>query len=352
MADTAEELPERRPRVTIRQIAETAGVSIATVSRVLNGREDVAPETRELVRRVIREEGYLANRGAAGRHWTGPTGVVGLLVPMVQPDYYAAIVSGIADALAEENLGLLLYPTDFVHDREISLVARLSHGTADGAILVVPQETREELDALRQSGYRFVVLDPRVPLDKDVPTVSAANSAGAEEAVRHLIGLGHRRIAAITGPSDFAASVDRLRGYELALAAAGIAPDADLIVAGDFEIEGGAAGAARLLDGPEPPTAIFGFNDKIAIGAIQAAQARGLRVPEDLSVVGFDDLEHAPILTPALTTVHQPIVEMGWMAVRMLLDLLARRRSQPAQIELRTHLVVRKSTCPPPNRGA
>jgi LacI family transcriptional regulator len=168
--------------------------------------------------------------------------------------------------------------------------------------------------------------------------------------MRHLLGLGHRRIAAITGPSGWVATEDRRRGYHAALAAAGILPDPALEVESDFEIAGGADATAALLDLPDPPTAVFAFNDNLAIGAIQAARARGLRVPEDLSVVGFDDSEHATIVSPALTTVRQPLAEMGRTAVSLLTRLLERQRFETLHIELGTRLVVRESTGPVPAR--
>src|SRR5215210_8543351 len=154
-------------------------------------------------------------------------------------------------------------------------------------------------------------MDPLMPLDGRIPSVSAAHASGADQAMRYLLQLGHRRIAQITGPSGWVATEGRRRGYRAALAAAGILPDPALEVEAIPEIEPGREAAEKLLDVPERPTAIFAFNDNIAIGAIQAARARGLRVPDDLSIVGFDAVEHATIVTPALTTVRQPLAEMG-----------------------------------------
>jgi LacI family transcriptional regulator len=343
----AENLDEyRRSRVTIREIADLAGVSIATVSRVVNGRDDVAPETRELVTRVIQEHGYTTNRQARGLS-AGRTGLVGLLVPLVYPVYFSAILSGAAEALYENDLRLLLSPTQHEHDREVSLLDRLVDGSADGALIVLPEESSEELERLLDQGYRFVVVDPRMPLAERIPCVSAAHASGADQAMRHLLALGHRRIAAVTGPRGWVATEDRRRGYQAGLAAAGILADPTLETESTFEIAGGLDAAGRLLDLPEPPTAIFAFNDNIAIGTIEAARARGLRVPEDLSVVGFDDIEHATIVTPALTTVRQPLAEMGRMAVTLLVRLLERQRFETLRVELATRLVVRQSTGPP-----
>jgi LacI family transcriptional regulator len=217
---------------------------------------------------------------------------------------------------------------------------------ADGALIVLPEESSEELEGLLERGYSFVVVDPRMPLGERIPAVSAAHTAGADQAMRHLLQLGHRRIGALTGPRGWVATEDRRRGYHAALAAAGILPDPELEMESNFEIGGGLDAAGRLLDLPDPPTAIFAFNDNLAIGTIAAARERGLSVPEDLSVVGFDDVEHATIATPALTTVRQPLAEMGRMAVSILVRLLDKQRLETLRVELGTRLVVRGSTGP------
>jgi LacI family transcriptional regulator len=335
---------ENRPsRVTIREIAELAGVSIATVSRVVNGRDDVSDETRELVQRVVREHGYSANRSARGLS-AGRTGFVGVTIPKVHPVYFSSILSGAAEALSEQDMRIVLCPTEHEHDREVSLLERLMHGTTDGALLVLPEETNDELESLLNHGYRFVVVDPLKPLKERIPAVSAANSSGANQAIKHLLGLGHRRIAAITGPTGWLATDERRGGYHAALASAGIMPDPALEVASDFQVEGGIEAAGRLLDAAERPTAIFAFNDNLAIGAMHAARARGLRLPEDLSIVGFDDLEWAQHITPPLTTVRQPLAEMGRMAVSLLTRLLDNQSFEALHVELATRFIVRGST--------
>src|SRR6476661_2434010 len=296
-------MSETAQRLTMRQIADLAGVSIATVSRVLNGREDVSEETRGLVSRVIRENGYTANRNAQSLSG-GRTGLVGVLVPLVFPAYFSGILAGAAEALSERDFQIVLSPTGGEHDREVSVLDRL-HGLTDGALIILPEESNDELERLLDSGYRFVVLDPLMPLNERIPSVSAAHTSGADQAMRHLLELGHRRIAQISGPSGWLATEDRRRGYRAALAAAGILPDLTLEVESIPEIAPGRAAAEQLLDLPEAPTAIFAFNDNIAIGAMQAARERGLRVPDDLSVVGFDDVEHATVVSPTLTTVRQ-----------------------------------------------
>ena len=226
------------------------------------------------------------------------------------PAYFSGILDGAAEALFERDLQIVLSPTRQEHDREVSVLDRL-HGMTDGSLIILPEESSEELERHLDNGFRFVVIDPLMRLDERIPSVSAANTSGADQAMRHLLDLGHRRIAQIAGPSGWLATEDRRRGYRAALASAGILPDPALEVESIPEIDPGRDAAASLLALPDPPTAIFAFNDDTAIGAIQAARARGLRVPEDLSVVGFDDVEHATIVTPALTTVRQPLAGNG-----------------------------------------
>jgi LacI family transcriptional regulator len=337
---------EREGRHTIREIAALAGVSTATVSRVVNSSGYVSPETRRTVERVVREYGYSANRNARALS-AGRTGLVGITVPLIHPAYFSVIISGVTEALYEQDMRIVLCPTLHEHDREVSLLERLMHGTTDCALLVLPEESSSELRTLMAHGFRFVVVDPRMRIDERVPTVSAAHSAGANQATAHLLELGHRRIAAITGPDGWMATDERLRGHRAALATAGVMPDPALVVESNFEVDGGRAAAAHLLDMAEPPTAIFAFNDQLAIGAMQTALERGLRVPEDLSIVGFDDTAEAEMVTPRLTTVHQPLAEIGRMGVSLLTRLLENQRLEALHIELETKLVVRNSTAPP-----
>jgi LacI family transcriptional regulator len=332
----------RQQKVTIRQVAEAAGVSIATVSRVLNGRADVSGTTRQAVERVLRERGYQA--GGRRPRTSSATGLVGVTMPLVHPGYFAQILSGAAEALYEHDLRAVLGPTRHSHERETSLLERLVGGDADGAILVLPEESAAELRALREHGFPFVVVDPRTEVPDGIPVVRAAHSSGATQATGHLLSLGHRRIGVIAGPEGWVATQERLRGYHAALAGAGVLPDDALVRYSNFRIDGGRAAAASLLDLPAPPTAVFAFNDSMAIGAMQEAAARGLRVPGDCSVVGFDDTVEASVVVPALTTVRQPLAELGRTAVSVLLRQLNDRHFEPLSIELETRLVPRNST--------
>jgi LacI family transcriptional regulator len=331
--------------LTIRDIAREAGVSIATVSRVLNDRPDVSDETREAVLDVVRRQGFSTNRSARALS-NGRTGLIGVTLPLVADAYFSPILSGAAEALYEQDMRAILCPTLHQHDREVGLIGRLMHGTTDGAIVLLPEESNEELAALQAQGYPFVVADPLVTLNDDIPCVSAAHASGAKQATEHLLELGHRRIAAITGPAGWVATEERRHGYYSALAGAGALPDPSLEVESNWKIDGGREAAAVLFDLPQPPTAIFAFNDNLAIGAMDAARARGLRIPHDVSIVGFDDTAEAAIVTPTLTTVRQPLAELGRMAVSLLARLLDKQRVEALRVELATRLIVRESTAP------
>jgi LacI family transcriptional regulator len=345
-----------RARATIRDVAGVAGVSIATVSRVLNGRPDVAPATRDMVLQAVRELRFTAARSARSLSG-GRTHAVGITLPLVEAEYFSRILAGAIEELYEHDLQVVLAPTLHLRERAKTVLGQLTSGTTDGAVLIMPEQSRDELDALLRSGYPFVIADPLEILHEGIPTVSSTNAHGGRLATEHLLSLGHRRIGVVTGIPDWLASLERLNGYRAALAAAGIAPDPSLVVEADWAFAGGEAAASVLLDGPDPPTAIFAFNDNMAVGVLRAAQARGLRIPEDISVVGFDDLDHAATVTPALTTVSQPLGEMGRVAVSLLIRLLERepqpiprlaserRRPEAAiGIELQTKLIVRSST--------
>jgi LacI family transcriptional regulator len=335
-----------RGRATNRDIADLAGVSIATVSRVLNDRPDVAPGTRETVMQVVREHGFSTNRGARALS-SGRSGFIGVTLPLVNDAYFGPILSGAAEALYEGDMRIVLCPTMHQHDREVGLLERLMRGTTDGAILMLPEESGEELELLQSQGFPFVVVDPRERPPEGIPCVSAMHAAGAMQATKHLLALGHRRIGAITGSPGWYAMEERLSGFHGALAAAGILADPELIEYGDWQIEPGMDAAERLLSRDDRPTAIFAFNDNIAIGVLHAARRLGLSVPDDLSVVGFDDTAQATIVMPALTTVRQPLAELGRTGVSLLTRLLEGQRIDALRMELSTRLVVRETTAPP-----
>jgi LacI family transcriptional regulator len=277
----------------------------------------------------------------------GRTGLIGLTVPFVDESYFLAIVSGAAEALYEQGQRAVLCPTLDEQGREAALLAQLLDGTTDGAIVVLPNESSDALRKLGQAGYPFVVADLRQPLDPDIPAVTATNLAGGKAATDHLLHLGHRRIALITGVPGWAATEERLEGYRIALTSGGLPFDADLIVEGRFTTDSGYAAARRLLRLPSPPTGIVAANDGMAIGALRAALEQGLSVPHDLSIVGFDDTELARNAVPRLTTIRQPLAELGRTAVSVLNRLIDGQSTETLRVELATRLIVRESTGPP-----
>jgi LacI family transcriptional regulator len=335
----------RNGKVTINDIAEYAGVSVATVSRVLNDRPDVKPATRELVLNTIRAHNFSSNRSAR-RLAGGQTNLIGVTVPHVHAEYFAVMLSGAAEALYERDIRCVVCPTLHEVGREISLLDRLMHGTTDGALIILP-ESQTELKTLASHSYPFVVVDPKEPLPDGMPAVSASHFAGARDAMMHLTSLGHRRIAAITGPATWVASIERLHGYQAALASYGIIPPPEWVFEGSFLVESGYEGAHKLLSLPDRPTAIFAFNDNMAFGVLQAIRERGLRVPEDVSLIGFDDAQAASLVSPALTTVRQPLREMGRHGANLLMRLMDGQPGESLRVDLATNLVVRDSTAPP-----
>jgi LacI family transcriptional regulator len=276
----------------------------------------------------------------------GPPGRVGVLVPVVFDWYFAGILHGVADSVYEHRLRLMLWPTRHEHAREVALLNEVREAT-DGAVLVLPEQSSEELLNALSGGFPLVVIDPLVPLDARIPSVAAANAAGAEQAVQHLLELGHRRIAAITGPPGWAATEERRRGYRDALETAGVPFDPALELEADFDFEPGTQAASALLELERPPSAIFAFSDMIAIGAMRAARARGISIPDDVSIVGFDDSAYATIVNPALTTVRQPLAEMGGTGVDLLVRLMRSESVDTPHLEPFTRLVVRETTAVP-----
>jgi LacI family transcriptional regulator len=329
-------------RSTIAEIAAKAGVSIPTVSRVLNNRPDVAPATRERVEQVIKEIGFIHSR--VKNILKESSGILDMLVPDLSNLYSVEIVRGVEDVLERTELRLALSLTHNSPDFEQRWLAKVMDGSTDGAILVLAQGQSNRLDILQHNKIPFVVVDHRGELGTDVPSVGATNWLGGRQATEHLLSLGHRRIAIISGDATLRCSRDRIAGYRAALEDAGIAVDPELIRPGAFEQQTGCEQTCALLDLQDPPTAIFAGSDTQAIGVYSALRTRGLSIPDAMSVVGFDDVPIASIVTPALTTVRQPLVEMGRVATTMLLRLIAEEALDTMRVELTTNLVVRESS--------
>ncbi len=327
------------------EIAALAGVSKPTVSKVMNGQPGVAATTRERVERVIAERGYVRH-GAARALSAGRSGSVNLVVKEVDNPYHAEIIRGVEETLERAGLSMVLTATHDEERRHRRWMARvLEHGT-DGAILVLPDEHFTHLAELHNRGIPVALVDDRGEIPVGVASVGATNFAGGFAATEHLLSLGHRRIAIIGGPS-FKSTRERVAGYRTALQEAGVAVDPRLHQAGGFVAETGYEAAKNLLRLDEPPTAIFAGNDLQAMGVYRALYEAGLRTPDDVSVIGFDDLPLSRLLTPALTTVRQPVREMGALATRMLLQTIAGEKLESSRVELATSLVVRESSGPP-----
>ncbi|MFC3893106.1 LacI family DNA-binding transcriptional regulator [Lentzea rhizosphaerae] len=323
-----------KQRASLRDIAAETGVSIATVSRVLNDHVNVAPRTRDLVLQAVERR---------RQETPARTRTVYVRCPYVLTDYFGLIVSSIAETLKLHGLRLLLDAGESGQHSD-ALKALPGQDDVDAAILILPPEEGDELVALSQAGFPFVVVDPRTPPPPDIAAVSAAHSSGARAIADHLIGLGHRDIAVIAGPEEWLAGDARLAGHRAALAKAGVLLTPDRLRHVEPTTAHGRRAAAELLDLNPRPTAIVCFNDKVAVGTLQAARERCLRVPEDLSVAGFDDIDLAEATDPRLTTVRQPLQEMGSIAVTQLMRVLDGHRPEALHIELATTLVVRDST--------
>jgi LacI family transcriptional regulator len=338
-------------RVTVRAIAAETGLSIATISRVLNGGDNVASDTRARVRQVVERLGDRApepRRRAQAAPAASPP--VFVRCPYLLTDYFGHIVTSIAETLALHGQSMLLDAGDAVVKSTVvrELPRRLD---AYGAVLILPPESRADLEALAARSYPFVVVDPRTAVPPGMVSISAAHFSGARAVARYLIELGHRRIGMVTGPPHWRTRDDRVGGHLAALAEAGVLGDPELMRYGEPATKTGVWAGGELLDLRPRPTAVVCFNDKVAVGVMEAAVARGLRVPEDLSVAGFDDIGVSRATTPRLTTVRQPLQEMGRTAVTMLMRQIDGHAHEALSMELETRLVVRESTGPASGSG-
>jgi LacI family transcriptional regulator len=328
-------------KVTIIEVAEKAGVSFGTVSRVINNDIHVKKETRQRVLKVMETLGYVANRQARSLAG-GKSNIIGVLVPDLGTGYIEEIIRGIDAELSLSDLDLILYTTHRTASKEANYVANLAKGMVDGLLLVLPRNPVDYIGTLTSRNFPFILIDHQ-GTGRSCPAVGATNWQGAYRATEYLIKMGHNRIGFITGSMDLGCSMDRLEGYLSALRTHHAAEAPELIYEGTFFQPDGYAGATALLELPNPPTAIFASNDIMAMGVMDAVRSRGLRIPDDVSIVGFDDIPQAAVVRPALTTVNQPLEKMGRVATQMLLDLLRQPDKEAGRIELPTELVIRES---------
>jgi LacI family transcriptional regulator len=338
VAAAAADEGSRPGRVTMAKVASAAGVSVPTVSKVLNGRADVAPGTRRKVEETLTQFGYA--RPASRQRRAG-------LIDLVFTEFSAwstEIMKG-AEAAALNNLTRLAVSIVPDEDAEDKWLSSLSRSRTDGVILVLTELSPEHRRLLQSLHVPTVIIDPVGEPDPDTPSIGAANWSGGLAATEHLVALGHRRIGAIIGWPNVLCRQARLDGYRAGLSRAGIPYDADIVIYGGVRYEDGLDAANQLLDLPDPPTAIFAATDQQALAVYEAARTHRLRLPDDLSIVGFDDVPMAQWVSPPLTTLHQPLARMAALAVDMLLDGDPDRFSN--RVELATNLVVRSSTARP-----
>ncbi|HET6919831.1 MAG TPA: LacI family DNA-binding transcriptional regulator [Jiangellaceae bacterium] len=330
--------------VTITSIAAEAGVSVPTVSRVLNGRSDVAPNTRARIEQLLRDHGYRTPASRASR--ASRASLIDLVFNDLDSPWSLEIVRGVEEVAHQAGAGTVV---SAIHSRASARRQWLEnlHARATDAVILVMTDLDSELGAeLERLHVPAVVIDPAGVPALEVPTIGATNWAGAVAATEHLVALGHRRIAHVAGRPGLWCSRSRLDGYRAGLGAAGIEPATQLVVEGDFDYVSGYRAGAQLMALDDPPTAVFAASDQMAMGVYEAVRKAGRRVPDDVSVVGFDDLPEAQWSSPPLTTVRQPLSEMGRMAARMALRMVDGEPMDGPRVELATELVVRDSTLP------
>lgn len=331
-------------RPTIRDVARRAGVSIGTVSRVLNGRPLVAESTRERVLAAIRELNYRPD-GVARSLVSARTHTVAMVVPDITSPFFPQLVRGVEDVARREGYAVLLMNTDQRPERERDVLEALREKRVDGLVFMSADVTDAHLDAFRRLRCPVVLAATRAPGD-ELPAVIIDNVAAARDAVRHLLEHGHRRIGLISGPlNDRIAGKTRFEGYVTALREAGLAVEPELVEQGNYREPDGYRAARRLLELPDPPTAIFAASDEMAVGALNAAVDRGLRVPGDLAVVGFDGVALADMVRPKLATVVQPIYETGATAMRLLVRRLREGRWPDAGVTILPHALRPGPSC-------
>ena len=344
--------PSRAGRPTLATVAASAGVSIATVSKVVNGRTDVGPATRARIEMLLKEHDYVGPRRDGTRSAVKPT--VELVFDGKLNAYGVEIIQGVLEASAEAGVAVVISvrPRGHQHapQERLTAWARDLAGAGRRAVIAVVNDlTAGDLSALSRARLPLVVIDPLNLPRARVTSVGSTNFAGGLVATQHLLALGHRRIAFVGGPASAACNQARMHGFRAAMEAEGAPVPEEYVRSGHFMYEDGVALGALVLDLPERPTAVFAASDETAAGVIEAGRARGLRIPEDLSVVGFDDTQVARFASPPLTTVRQPLREMGGVALRTALRLAAGEQLESHHVELATELVVRSSTAPPAN---
>ena len=326
---------------TIKDVAKMANVSVATVSRVLNNSDSVTDKTREKVLHAIQELNYQPN--LLGRNLRrSETRMILILLPTISNTFYSKVVKGMEDTGHRNGYNVMICTTNSEKQREEIYLNILKNKLADGVIFLAPEIDAQELSKI---GKSFPVVQCcEYKENADVPSVSIDNEAAAYHAVQYLISSGHRRIGMISSNSTFISTVHRENGYKKAIQEAGIEWNPNLIVYGNYGFRSGLNKTRQLLDMEDRPTAIFAISDMMAIGAIRAAQEKGLRVPDDVAVIGFDNVSFLSMIVPKLTTIAQPQYEMGAAAMDILLQRIKNETVQVQHIRMGYELIVRDST--------
>lgn len=331
----------RKP-ATIQDIARIVGVSTATVSRALSHPDRVAEQTRLAVLDAVRQSGYRVNRTARNLR-RQRSGSILALVPNLANPFFSEILAGMASVLAESGQGLLVADTRIGPNPAARINDYLEGGMADGVVIL--DGSLPDARVLERQRPPMVLACEWSP--HKLPSVRVDNEGGAALAIRHLVERGHRSIGHLMGPPDNVLSTSRLAGTKKALAEAGLSLAPDHVFAGDFGLESGARAAERWLSLPQRPTAIFCASDEMACGFIGALRHRGIEVPREVSVVGFDDIEVSAYLAPALTTIRQPRRRIGERAAQLLLDMIEAQSAQAPTEVLPVELIERQSVAPP-----
>lgn len=330
---------------SIRQVARQAGVSIATVSRALTTPDKVSQKTLKKVLAQVERSRYKPNLLARNFRSKRAYSVV-VLVPNIANPFFAEIIRGIEQVAQQHGYAVLLGDTEGREDREAYYVGLVETRQADGLIQLHPRLPKAARGANGALEIPLVNACEYIE-DAPCPRVGIDNVAAAREMTAYLLGLGHRRIGVILGPDSSPLTSDRLRGYKLALRSAKIPADETLVAQGDFTMRSGSLAAEQLIKAAQPPTAIFCFNDEMALGAIRHLKSTGRSVPQDVSVVGFDDIEFASFCDPPLTTIEQPTREIGNKAMSLLFDMLNGGKGELTMHTLPIKLIVRDSAAPP-----
>ncbi|MBP8972556.1 MAG: LacI family DNA-binding transcriptional regulator [Anaerolineae bacterium] len=328
---------------TIRDVAEAAQVSTSTVSHVINGTRYVSPDTRQRVLQAMADLSYSPNRLARSLR-SSQSMTLGVLLPNSANPYFAEILLGIEAACFDRGYNIILGNANDDRDRELAYLEVLISRQVDGILLISTGAYNESIALLAAHGKPVVMVD-RSANSPAVDELFTANKEGGLLATSYLLGLGHRRIGCITGPSFLTPSADRVTGYFEALRGAGLPIDRTLVVTGDFQHESGYRACRQLLALAAPPTAVFACNDLMAVGALCAIHEAGLHVPDDISVVGYDDIPLASYTVPRLTTIAQPAQELGRLAVERLVTRLQKSDDTPPVQEALPVVLVERDSC-------